>query len=84
MERVFEILKDGQWVPVEFKDMKKGDRFRAFDRDDSMKPMADALGSSSYGKIVTDGQGKSEWVAASDAYVHTKGTLKHWRIDRED
>ena len=34
MERVFEILKDGQWVPVEFKDMKKGDRFRAFDRDD--------------------------------------------------
>lgn len=66
-ERRFEKLHGGFWVTTEFKNLKKGDTFRIFDGEIPVK----------------DGDGRDQWIADSDAYVHDDGTRKRWRIDRE-
>ncbi len=34
MKRIFEILKDEKWIPIEMEYLRKGDQFRIFDQYD--------------------------------------------------
>lgn len=49
-----DVLVDGKWTDVEFKEIKAGDRFRLF---------------RSTGEPVVDKNGKSEFIAKSDPYI---------------
>lgn len=55
--RKAEILKNNEWVEVEFKDIHKRNLFRLIE---------------STGEIVSD-KGKTEFIAASDAYLNKDG-----------
>lgn len=48
-----EIYINNEWVGVDYKDLKEGDRFRIFN---------------SVNKRHIDGRGRKEWIASSDAY----------------
>jgi hypothetical protein len=58
--RKVEVLKNGKWQSIEFKDICKGDIFRLFE---------------STGEPVIDNNGKTEFVAKSEPYITSDGVL---------
>jgi len=49
------ILKDDEWVNIDFKDLKPNDRFQLINPD---------------GTYHTDGYGKTDWIATSNPYIN--------------
>lgn len=58
-KRIEEVLIAGEWIRIDFKEIKSGDWFRLFESDD-MSP-------------VKDDNGKKEWEAKSDCYMNKNG-----------
>ena len=56
--RKTQILKDDKWIPIPFNKLRKGNRFRMFENDNSP---------------VLDSKGEPEWTALSDAFKDTNG-----------
>ena len=56
--RSVEILVDGEWLPIEFKNIKKGDTFRLFE---------------STGEPALGEDGGTEFIAASNPYITKDG-----------
>jgi len=52
--KVTEVLEDGEWVEVDFMDLKEGDIFRLWESADVLE---------------TDEDGGNTWVCTSDAYI---------------
>lgn len=67
-KRNIHIFEEGDWIPGEMKDIKKGDRFRMFEVT---------------GQAVLNKDGGPDFVASSNAFMKVVGEFKDWAVENE-